>query len=202
MKKLLVILDNGHGVNTPGKRSPDGRLMEWKWTRDFVNLLDSRLKENNISSFILTPEDVDVSLSNRCLRANTIAKNFAALGYETVLISIHNNAAKSDGKWHTASGFTCWVYNKASNKSKQLAALISRRAFQMGLTGNRWIPESGFFEANYYILKNTNMPAILTENMFQDNKEDVDFLLSDKGKEKLVQLHLEAIKDYIKLLNI
>lgn len=172
--------------------------MEWKWTRDFVSSLSLELKKRGIATHILVPEDVDVSLSNRCLRANTIDKNFKSLGYETVLVSIHNNAAKSDGKWHDASGFTCWVYTKASKNSRKLATLLSREADLMDMTGNRWIPDNGYFEANYYILKNTNMPAVLTENMFQDNKEDVDFLLSDEGKKKLLELHINAILNYIK----
>lgn len=198
MKKTLVILDNGHGANTKGKRSPDGRLLEYKWTRDFVQLLSNELKKNGVMTHILVPEEYDVSLSNRCLRANTISKNFKAQGYDSVLISIHNNAAGSDGKWHKASGFTSWVYTGASKNSRKMAKLLSKQADLLDLTGDRWIPESGYFEANYYILKNTNMPAVLTENMFQDNKEDVDFLLSESGKKKLLELHVNAILEYLK----
>ena len=39
--------------------------------------------------------------------------------------------------------------------------------------------------------------AVLTENLFQDNKADVDFLLSDQGRQAIVNLHLKAIEDYI-----
>lgn len=198
MKKLLVILDNGHGCNTKGKRSPDGRLMEWKWARDFVYKLNLALKEKGIQTHILVPEDVDVSLTNRVLRANTIDKNYKKYGYETILLSIHNNAAKSDGQWHKANGWTCYVYTKASKNSRKLASLLSNEADLMDLTGDRWIPDSGYFEANYTILAKTNMPAVLTENMYQDNKDDVDFLLSEEGQKKLVNLHVNAILNYIK----
>ena len=197
MRKVLVILDNGHGVNTKGKCSPDGRLREWAWTREFVRLLNNELRKRGIMTHILVPEESDVSLSNRCLRANTVAKNYKAIGYDSILVSIHNNAASSDGKWHDASGFTVWVYTKASKNSRKLAKSLSKEADLLDLTGNRWIPESGIFEANYYILKNTDMPAVLTENMFQDNKEDVDFLLSEAGKKKLLELHVNAILEYL-----
>lgn len=200
MKKVLVIIDNGHGVNTRGKRSPDGRLMEWKWTREFAEMLSKALREEGIMTHLLVPEDVDVSLSNRCLRANTIAKNFGVHGYESVLVSIHNNAANSDGKWHKANGFTVWVYTNASKNSRKLAKLMSQEADLMDLTGDRWIPDCGYFEANYYILKNTDMPAVLTENMFQDNKADVDFLLSEEGIKKLIDLHKKSILKYIQSL--
>ena len=48
------------------------------------------------------------------------------------------------------------------------------------------------------ILHDSNCPSVLTENMFQDNKEDVKFLLSNEGKEKIVKVHVEAIKKYMK----
>ena len=53
-------------------------------------------------------------------------------------------------------------------------------------------------EAHLYVLKNTKCPAVLTENMFQDNKDDVVFLLSDEGFHELVRLHVEGIVNYIK----
>ena len=42
-KKLYVILDNGHGVNTPGKRSPDGKLREYAWAREIVKKIKNKL---------------------------------------------------------------------------------------------------------------------------------------------------------------
>jgi N-acetylmuramoyl-L-alanine amidase len=53
-------------------------------------------------------------------------------------------------------------------------------------------------EANLYVLKNTSCPAVLTENLFMDNKKDVEFLLSDKGFHSIVRLHVEGILNYIK----
>lgn len=46
-------------------------------------------------------------------------------------------------------------------------------------------------ESRFYILKHTKCPAVLTENLFQDNKEDVDFLLSEEGKRAIVDLHVQ-----------
>lgn len=197
MKNLLVILDNGHGVETKGKCSPDKRLMEYKWSREFVYRLTAELIKYNIPVHILVPESADISLAERVSRANTVAQNFKNYGYESVLISIHNNAAGDGSKWCNANGWTCWVYKKASEKSRKLAGYMGQEAERLNLEGNRYIPERRYFEANYYILKNTSMPAVLTENMFQDNREDVDFLLSAEGVEKLVELHLEAILSYM-----
>ena len=52
-------------------------------------------------------------------------------------------------------------------------------------------------EGHLYILKHTVCPAVLTENLFQDNKEDVDYLLSEKGKQTIVNLHVDGIIKYI-----
>ena len=197
MKNLLVILDNGHGVETKGKCSPDKRLMEYKWSREFVYRLTTELIKYNIPVHILVPESADIGLAERVSRANTVAQNFKNYGYESILISIHNNAAGDGTKWCNANGWTCWVYKKASEKSRKLAGYMGQEAERLNLEGNRYIPERRYFEANYYILKNTSMPAVLTENMFQDNREDVDFLLSAEGVEKLVELHLEAILSYM-----
>lgn len=197
MKKLLVILDNGHGVNTKGKRSPDERLMEWKWCRDFVSKLNDAIKKEGFETYILVPEDTDVSLSNRVLRANTVYKNFKRISsdWEIVLISVHVNAAKEPG-WSKASGLTVWVSENASKKSRILASLLQVLAKDDGLTGNRWIPAENFYRSNFYICKNTSSPAILVENMFMTNKSDVDFLLSEEGTDRLVQVYIDALKSY------
>jgi N-acetylmuramoyl-L-alanine amidase len=55
-------------------------------------------------------------------------------------------------------------------------------------------------EGYLYILKHTKCPAVLTENLFQDNKEDVAFLLSEAGKETIVCLHVKGIINYLKTI--
>lgn len=51
---------------------------------------------------------------------------------------------------------------------------------------------------NLAICRDTVCPAILTENFFQDNKEDVEYLLSDEGKLMVTQIHVDGIIDYLK----
>lgn len=202
MKNLLVILDPGHGIETKGKRSPDGRLLEWKWAREFAEKLKTVLDaEDGIKCHILVPEEKDVSLGNRCLRANTIYNNFTKLGWDVVLISIHVNAAKSDGKWHDARGFTVWVYTNGSKKSRKLGYIFGSQSIVRQLTGNRWIPSDNYFTANFAIVKNTYMPAVLCENLFQDNIDDVEFLLSEDGVNKLLDMYVYTIKSYREYIN-
>jgi len=49
---------------------------------------------------------------------------------------------------------------------------------------------------NFYILKHTKCPAVLTENFFMDNVDDVRFLESREGKNALTLLHIEGIREY------
>lgn len=197
MKDLVVILDAGHGKDTPGKCAPDKSLFEWQWNREIVAMLCTRLYGiDNVQTIILVPEENDVPLKERVRRVNTIYHDAKIEGKELLLISIHINAS-GHGTWKNASGWSVWVSNNASEKSKQFAQIAYQQAKLFDLCGNRVVPKENYWSSNFYILKNTPCPAVLTENMFQDNKEDVAFLKSDDGKEKIVELHFNAIKKYL-----
>lgn len=194
MKRILVIIDNGHGEDTAGKQSPDGKLLEWQWSREIAAMIQKELSREGINSVLLTMERNDVSLSERAERANKYCK-----GSEALLVSIHVNAANSND-WSDACGWTGWVARVASDKSKKLAKLLYKEAEKHNLQGNRYVPEEKYWEADYYILRKTSCPAVLTENMFMTNDEDVRFLMSDIGKRTIVDVHVQAIKNYIKWL--
>ena len=199
MKNLVVILDAGHGINTPGKCSPDKSLYEWQFNREIVAMLCERLYGlENIQTVILVPEENDVPLKERVRRVNTIVHDAKIAGKECLLISVHINAS-GHGTWNKARGWSVWVSNNASEKSKQFAQIAYQQAKLLDLCGNRVVPKENYWTSNFYILKNTPCPAVLTENMFQDNKEDVAFLKSEEGKEKIVELHVNAIKKYLEL---
>lgn len=46
--RIKVLLDNGHGIDTAGKRSPDGKLREYDWDRKTANVTLSILKERGV----------------------------------------------------------------------------------------------------------------------------------------------------------
>lgn len=192
---MKILLDNGHGIETQGKRSPDGLFREYKWTRDIARRIKEELNKIGYDAELIVKEETDISLGERCKRVNAVCNRCGASN--TLLVSIHNNAASNYG-WQNARGWTVWVYTKASDKSKQLAKLLYQQAEKEGLKGNRYVPECRYWEANYYILKNTNCPAVLTENLFQDNKDDVKCLLSKEGQDTIVRLHVNGIINYIK----
>ncbi|MYM13340.1 N-acetylmuramoyl-L-alanine amidase [Muribaculum intestinale] len=196
---MILILDNGHGSNTPGKCSPDKRLREYEWAREMVQLISYKATKAGIEPFILVPELTDVSLKERTRRVNKIC---ALKGTSNcVLLSVHINAAGADGKWHNARGWTGWVAPKSSQNSKTLARLLYIEALKANLKGNRADSSSCYWVGNFAIVRDTKCPAVLTENLFMDNQEDLAFLESAAGKEIIANLHIEAIKKYIVHLN-
>lgn len=202
-----VLVDNGHGANTPGKHSPDMRLREYAWAREIAKRVVDGLKAKGVDAQLLTPEQYDVSISTRAIRANRWCVERGTKN--VVVVSIHSNAAGSDNQWHSAKYWSAWVYREvvkkagkivcikeASAASKRLATIFSEGARKRGWQVSR--NERGDYQdANFGILRETMCPAVLTENFFQDNKENVAFLLSEDGKKQITDLHIECILKYI-----
>lgn len=187
---MKILIDNGHGQETPGKRSPDGKVREWLITRDIAHLLKELAEAEGFEAVLITPETADISLRERCRRAN-------GYGRDAVLISIHLNAQGSDGKWHEAQGFSAFVSLNASESSKRLARLLTTEAIKMGLRGNRSVPPCRYWVQDLAMCRDTKIPAVLTENLFQDNEQDCAMLLNHEWRLRIARLHLEAIKKYV-----
>lgn len=192
---MIILIDNGHGINTPGKCSPDRRLLEWQWNRRAAALLKDKLCALGIDARLLVSEDTDIPLTSRVQRANAACAQFGAKN--VLLISVHVNAAAADGKWHNASGFCPFVAPNASEASKRLAKLLTIEAGNAGLLGNRCVPLEKYWTGNFTIIAKTRCPAVLTENMFQDNRSDVDYLLTDAGVNELMDIHVRAIQKFL-----
>lgn len=193
---VKVLIDNGHGENTPGKCSPDKRLREYAYAREIARRVEKCLRCKGYNAQRIVEEETDVPLSERCKRVNDICKQVGTKN--VLLVSIHNNAAGGDGKWHEARGFSAHVGLNASSKSKMLAQYLWNEAIQQGLKGNRSVPAAPYIAQNLAICRDTACPAVLTESLFQDNKEDVELLLSEEGKEKVTATHVNAIVNFIK----
>lgn len=199
-KNLYVILDNGHGEDTAGKRSPDGRLREYAWAREIVKRIKCELDNLGIESIILVPETKDISLSERVKRANAIHTTQHSKGKVVILLSIHCNAA-GNGEWKNARGWSAWT-SKGVTKSDDVAnalyaaahEILDSKKIQIRQDLSDGDPD---WESNFYIIYKSSMPAVLTENFFQDNKEDVKYLLSEEGKSDCVRIHVLGIQKYL-----
>ena len=196
---MKILIDPGHGVDTQGKRSPKGEfgvLREYAFNRAIAKPLVERLKKLGYDAELVVSEDEDISLGERCRRTN---KWCDKLGAKNVLfISVHSNASSNCETWQKPNGWCEFVYTKASNASKRLAQCLYDEAEKKGLKGNRSVPPERYWTANFYVLKHTNCPAVLTENLFYDNEADYLYLCSEKGREEIIDLHVKAIVRFIK----
>lgn len=192
---IKVLIDNGHGFDTPGKCSPNRRLLEFRYCRQIADDIVRRLRAEGVDVSLLVPEENDTPLRERTRRVNEWCKELGSAN--VLLVSVHNNAAGADGKWHSASGWSGWVAPNASEKSKDFARMLCDEAMAAGLMGNRAIPPSKYWTGNFAMVRDTKCPAVLTENLFQDNKSDVSFLLSEEGRAAIANIHVQAIKKYI-----
>ena len=195
---MVILIDNGHGSNTKGKCSPDGKHREYLWARQFADKLASVLHGLGYDARRIVTEEHDISIAERCRRVNTICKK---LGSKNVLlVSIHNNAAGADGNWHNASGWSAHVSLNASERSKRLATFLIEAVEARDIKVRKYSPKEPYWAQNLGICRDTNCAAVLTENLFQDNKEDVDKLGSEVFVTMLVEAHAKGIIKYINSL--
>ena len=194
MNDMKVLIDNGHGENTPGKCSPDGRLREWAYSREIADMVVFGLRKHGVDAERIVKEDVDVPLSERCKRANNIYRDSQK---NAILVSIHCNAAGNGTSSMNARGWGVYVSDNASFNSKRLASSLAQAAISKGVTVRKQTLDVDYWVQNLAICRDTNCPAVLTENFFQDNKEDVEFLLSAEGKRTVANIHIEGIINYL-----
>ena len=190
----IILLDNGHGIDTAGKCSPDGRLREYEFNRLLARRIGDGLTSEGLDWCFVVPEDFDVGLGERCRRVNRMAAGSGA-----VLLSLHVNAS-GNGGWGKPNGWSVFVAPKASGRSCCLANCLYMEAKDCGLLGDRHTPDCGFWRGNFAVLRDTVCPAVLTENMFMDNARDLEFLLSGEGLELLSRIHIAGIKNYLGLV--
>jgi N-acetylmuramoyl-L-alanine amidase len=195
---MLILLDPAHGHNTPGKRSPDGRLIEALYTRDLANQILATLQTKGHNAQLLVPETEDIPLKERVRRANAICTVQGPAN--VLLISIHINAAGDGTRWHTATGWSCYTC-KGQTESDRLADCLYKAAEQ--ILKNQVIrtdyarggdPD---WEEDFFILRHTLCPAVLTENFFQDSLSDIQFLQNEAGRKAIVDTHVEGIVEWL-----
>ena len=195
-----IILGTAHLKSTPGKCSPDKRLKEYAYSREIVAAVKAILEDYGYQVFVdISDDDLNVTQSQElCLRCKVVNDLCKVYG-DCIYVSIHVNAASSDGKWHTATGWEIYT-TPGQTKADSLATCIYNAAKynaqdkKMRTDFSDGDPDK---EAHLYVLKHTRCPAVLTENFFQDNKLDVDYLLSDRGFQEIVRLHVEGILRYL-----
>ena len=220
-KRLTVILGTAHGKNVAGKRSPDSIFEEWQYSREIVGLVRRELEAKGCKVFV-DMQDSEVPLPQtaelraRCKYVNELCDKYGTKN--CIYVSIHVDAASS-GEWKNAGGWTAYtspgrtlsdilatyLYEAAEKHLAGYAAKMEEGK-KKGLYGSNQKPfrkdttdGDPDKEARFYVLVRTKCAAVLTENLFQDNKADVAFLTSEEGKKAIVALHKEAILRFAEL---
>jgi len=178
---MKIVIDAGHGQETPGKRSPDGSLREYQFNSAVARYVaDELLHGYEDVEILFTHDDSrDVPLKERTDRAN-------AWGAD-VFVSIHANAY-GDGGWNNAKGIETYVYTTRPAAALKLAEAVHRNLIRA--TGR---PDRGVKTANFHVLRETKMPAILVECGFMTNREECELLKSDAYRRKCAEAIVAGI---------
>ena len=179
MSKYLIAVDSGHGIETAGKRTPaipeawfgkkkGSFIHEKEFNKPTVEYLVAALKRCGFDTINVSPGTADISLKSRYTTANNAKAD--------AFISKHYNAL--NGKWGAQNGIETIVSQYASAKSIRLAELVQTELVKEHKRTDRGvktdIKQSGI---NLAVLRNTNMPAILTEPGFMDNLVEAKTML-------------------------
>ena len=195
---MKILIDAGHGIDTPGKRSPDGSFLEYLWNRQVADLVLARLRASGLDADLVVTETNDITLRTRAMRVNRICDRLGASN--VLLVSIHANAAGNGKSWMYATGWECHT-SPGKTKSdalaecfyKSFAAAFPEKRMRRDLSDGDSDKES-----NLYILTKTRCPAVLLENFFYDNREECAWLLLPGTKDRVADAIVAGIKKYIK----
>ena len=195
---MLILIDPGHGIDTSGKRSPDGKFLEYLWNRQIADLLIDRFMVMGIDASLVVTETNDISLSTRVQRVNKMCSKIGASNI--ILLSIHSNAAGDGSKWMSAQGWSCYT-SKGDTKSDVIAECLYD-AFEAEFAEKKIRKDMSDgdrdWEENFYVLKKSKCPAVLLENFFYDNRDECAWLLKDETKERIADAIVKGIIKYIK----
>ncbi|MDU6996593.1 MAG: N-acetylmuramoyl-L-alanine amidase [Terrisporobacter othiniensis] len=209
MGKYLVGLDDGHGINTAGKRTVELKedikfngktrkkgtiIHENEFNEAIMRKVEPILKRCGIDYVELAPTDSDTPLSTR---ANTANRKGCDL-----VVSIHANALTGDKWQNKAYGLVVIKTRGCQSKTDKLASIMYKNLKEVDFPSNgetkygiRVDTEiSGFTLA---ILRQTKMPATLIELGFMDNWEDVKVMCTEKFQDECAEGIAKAICEYL-----
>lgn len=179
-----VVLDPGHGVETAGKRSPDGKYLEHEFNLDMAQRLKAQLERHGVSVTLTRSTEHDVTLEDRVSVSNAIKPD--------LFVSLHSNA--SGEGWTDPSGYGIYTSSADDTAGRNKAAkAILKQAADSGVE----IWGSGLHHSRLYVLVNTVSPAVLIEHGFHTNINEVELLKTDVYRDFLAMVDAKGILDYL-----
>ena len=182
---IKIGLDAGHGLKTAGKQTPDG-IKEWTLNDKVRDKVVSLLSSYDCE-LILTDNDegnTDESLTSR-------VNKYITAGVDA-FVSIHHNAFT--GAWSNATGVEVYVDKNATEKDMRLAELIYTRLYiNTGLKGR------GIKKANFQVINQNSIPAVLVEGGFMDGTNDYSVITSEAGQTAYAKAVAEGLIEFLGL---
>lgn len=189
---VKVAIDAGHGLYTAGKRCSatydKNQTREWTLNSRIVARVIELAKGYDGLTMVRTDDPTgktDVSLSARCSKANSAKAD--------IFVSVHHNAGGGHG---------IEVYRYPTNDSKTVKLQDLVYAELVAANGNKGTRSNPKRTADFQVLRQTAMPAVLIENGFMDNAVDVPLILSADYAEKSAQGIMSAIAKFFGLQKI
>jgi N-acetylmuramoyl-L-alanine amidase len=181
-----IAYDAGHGLNTSGKRTPDGER-EWFFNNQVARAFAEKMSQYENVELLRLDDPTgnrDVPLTERTNKANTWDAD--------VLICFHHNALT--GTWGMHTGVETYTHPLSSKASKDLQRLIHPRiVVAMGLQ------DRGMKEENFHMLRESNMPSVLIEGGFMDSTIDIKALRDPAKLTAQGEAAAHAMVDYFHL---
>lgn len=159
-----ICIDAGHGGKDSG--AVGNGLQEKDIVLSIAKMLKSMLIEKSFKICMTREDDTFVDLKDRCIIANKVKAD--------IFVSIHCNSAENK----SAYGFEIY-HSQGSINGQKLAADI-----KLSINENKELirTDRGIKTANFTVLTNTNMPAVLIETAFISNIEDGKILKAKQSE--------------------
>jgi N-acetylmuramoyl-L-alanine amidase len=195
--KVLLILDDGHGMDTPGKRTPNFpggyHIKENEFNRPTVDKIEAKAKALGWEVYQTAPEINDVPLLTRSRRANKAAAEFKSKNPDgkVVFVSIHFNAIANTFEASTASGIEVFYYPNSTEGEK-----LAKEVYAELRKGTAQV-ERGVKAGNFHVIRETQMPAILVEAGFMDDEKEAKLMRNSAFQEEVATEVLMGVKNYL-----
>lgn len=199
MSRFTWLLDPGHGgmidgvYQTKGKRSPafgDGVVLyEGELNRAITNNIIELASATDIEVIDIVDSQADVPLRERVRRANKLHKEKR----NCIYVSIHANAYGNGIDFNDAKGASVF-HHVRSSKGRVIAESLQDWIIKFTPFKDRGTMANESW-ANFYVLRKTNMPAVLSENGFMTNKRDATLLLSETIRKMIGAAHFAMIQE-------
>jgi N-acetylmuramoyl-L-alanine amidase len=185
---LLIYLDAGHGGKDGGAAA--NGIKEKDIVLDIVKRIQRGLDDyENTQTLLSRDSDIFLSLDERTRKANAANAD--------LFVSVHINSATSTA----ARGFESYIYPNSGAATSAFQNVMHAEIVKQ-ISGFSGFEDRGKKQANFAVLRQSKMKAILTENLFISNPADAALLKQDSYLQAVAQGHINGIEKFLGLKRI